>query len=135
MGRFVNQGRDNSVYNNQDSRDSGALLGQFVSYPDEINQQSGFGKVRTSDGSSAVEQSPQLTDYVLRGHFTQTDPRQKQIVYEQGAEENPFQQQTFQDYGQDGFQPQDASGFDPHSTQLQLKGADFAPQKFSPPGL
>ena len=86
MGRFVNQDRDHSLHNKQDSRGSETLLGQFVSYPDKISQQSEFGIVRTSGGSSAVEKPTQLTDNVLRGHFidkdfpSKTDPRQEQIV-------------------------------------------------------
>ena len=138
MGRFVNQGSDSSLHNNQDSRGRDTLLGKFVSYPDGISQQD---KLRTSEVSTVVEQPPQLTDSVLRGHFTLTDftsdtgTTQEQNVYQQEAEEYSYQQQTFQDCEQDGFQPPDASSFDPLSTQLQLKGADFAPQKLVPPGL
>jgi hypothetical protein len=123
LGRLVNQG-SSSFDNNQDRRDSETLLGQFVSYPDEINQHSEFGIVRTSE-------PPQLTDSGLRGHFTQTDwpsktdTKQEQIVYEQEAEEYSFQEQTFQDYGQDGFQP-------PHP-DLQLDSPNIAHQTFSAP--
>ena len=42
VGRFVNQDRDHSLHNKQDSRGSETLLGQFVSYPDEISQKSEY---------------------------------------------------------------------------------------------
>ena len=104
-----------------------------------ISQQEVFGIVRTSN--VGVDQPQQFTDSVLRGHFTdtdfpsETDTRQEQNVYDQESEEFPYQQQNFQNYGQDGFQSQDASSFDPHHSHLQLKVADFAHQKFPSPGL
>ena len=120
VGRFVNQGSDHSLHNNHDSSDT--LLGQFVSPTEGISQQDKFGIVRTSEHSSGVEQPQHLTNSVLRGHFTQTHfpsdtgTRQEQSVYQQEAEEFSYQQQTFQDCEQDGFQPLDASSFDPLST-------------------
>ena len=111
-GRFVNQGRDHSLHNHasQYRRESETVLGQFVSYPDGLTHQNTFGIVRNSDGSSVVEQPPQLPDSVLRGHFTQADipsgtETRQQNLNQQEDEEYPYQQQTFQDHGQQSFQP------------------------------
>ena len=144
MGRFVNQDSDQSnkdrfVSQDSNSRDSETLSGHFVNLPDVKSQQSELGKVRSSDGSSDVEQPPQFTNTVLRGHFTQTDlpsytdQKQEQNLYDQEAGE--YQDQSFQDYDQEGFQIQDASTSDPHSTQLQLESANIAVQKLPAPGL
>ena len=139
-GRFVNQGKDHSLHNHasQYRRESETVLGQFVSYPDGLTHQNTFGIVRNSDGSSVVEQPPQLPDSVLRGHFTQADipsgtETRQQNLNQQEDEEYPYQQQTFQDHGQQSFQPPNESSFDRDNTQLQLASADFAHQECCAP--